>query len=227
MTALLFSEKRVVLFVGGYGSGKTEVAVNYALQSRSTVANLAIVDLDIVNPYFRSRERHELMTAAGIDVIAPDGALSTADLPALPPAIGGVLQNPKRNVVFDVGGDDVGARVLGRYKKMFTATDYDMFFVVNASRPFSQAVEPAVSLMRAIESTSHLKVTGLINNTNLMQFTDIALLRRGEELTSAIGQATGLPLVFSAVASMFLDEASAVLRDPILPLQLYMKRPWE
>lgn len=224
---MLFSEKRIVLFVGGYGSGKTEVAVNYALQARTTVDNLAIVDLDIVNPYFRSRERHDLVTAAGIDVIAPAGALSTADLPALPPEIGGVLQNLGRNAVFDVGGDDVGARVLGRYRKMFSATDYDMFFVVNASRPFSQAVEPAVSLMRAIEGTSHLKVTGLVNNTNLMQFTDTALLRRGEELALAIGEATGLPLVFNAIASEFVAEASAVMRGPILPLQLYMKRPWE
>lgn len=227
LTALLFSEKRIILFVGGYGSGKTEVAVNYTLQSRPTVANLAIVDLDIVNPYFRSRERHELVTAAGIRVVAPEGALSTADLPALPPEIGGVVQDPECYAVFDVGGDDVGARVLGRYSRMFASSDYDMFFVVNASRPFSQAVEPAISLMRSIEKTSRLKVTGLVNNTNLMQFTDFSLLQKGEELALAIGQATNLPLVFNTVAHNLVDEATTVLHAPILPLQLYMKRPWE
>lgn len=224
---MLFSEKRIVLFVGGYGSGKTEVAVNYSLQAKASVDNLAIVDLDIVNPYFRSRERRELVTSAGIRVIAPAGALSTADLPALPPEVGGVLQDTERNVVFDVGGDDVGARVLGRYSKMLAATDYDMFFVVNASRPFSQAVKPAVALVRAIENTSRLHVTGLVNNTNLMQFTDIALLQKGEELALAIGEAAGLPLVFNVVAHHLVNEAAAVLRVPILPLQLYMKRPWE
>ncbi len=227
MTALLFSEKRIILFVGAYGSGKTEVAVNYALQSRPTVENLAIVDLDIVNPYFRSRERQELVTAAGIHVVAPEGALSTADLPALPPEIGGVLQDPSRYAVFDVGGDDVGARVLGRYSKMFTPADYDMFFVVNASRPFTQAMKPAVAVMRAIEQTSRLKVTGLVNNTNLMQFTDVPLLQKGEELALAIGEATNLPLAFNAVAENLVDAATAVMRAPVLPLQLYMKRPWE
>ncbi len=204
---MLFSKKRMVLFVGGYGSGKTEVAVNYALQWRPQVDNLAIVDLDIVNPYFRSRERHELMTAAHIQVVAPD-----------------------RFAVLDVGGDPVGARVLGRYSQMLEPGAYDMLFVVNASRPFSQAVAPAVDLIRAIETASRLKVTGLVNNTNLMQYTDLSLLQRGEELAlaigHAIGHATGLPLIFNAVAHDLAAEA-AVLRGPILPLQLYMKRPWE
>lgn len=224
---MLFSEKRIILFVGGYGSGKTEVAVNYALQWKPTVNNLSIVDLDIVNPYFRSRERHELVTAAGIRVVAPEGALSTADLPALPPEIGGVLQDETRHAVFDIGGDDVGARALGRYSKMFAPATYEMLFVLNANRPFSQAVEPTVALMRAIEKTSRLKVAGLVNNTNLMQYTDIPLLQKGEDLTLAIGEATNLPLVFNAVAHNLVDAATAVLRAPVLPLHLYMKRPWE
>ncbi|NLW17618.1 MAG: ATP-binding protein [Firmicutes bacterium] len=224
---MLFSKKRMVLFVGGYGSGKTEVAVNYALQWRPQVDNLAIVDLDIVNPYFRSRERHELMAAAHIRVVAPAGALATADLPALPPEVGGVLQDPNSFAVLDVGGDPVGARVLGRYSQMLEPGAYDMLFVVNANRPLSQAVAPAVDLIRAIETASRLKVTGLVNNTNLMQYTDLSLLQRGEELALAIGHATGLPLVFNAVAHYLVEEAAAVLRGPILPLQLYMKRPWE
>jgi hypothetical protein len=224
---LLFSEKRIVLFVGGYGSGKTEVAVNYALKSRPIVPNLAIADLDIVNPYFRSRERQELITGAGIRVIAPAGALATADLPALPPEIGGVLQDPSSYAVFDIGGDDVGARVLGRYSKMFNPQEYEMWFVVNASRPFSQAVEPAIALIRSIENTSRLRVTGLVNNTNLMQYTDLALLQTGEQLALAIGEATNLPLVFNAVAHYLVEQAAAIMNAPILPLQLYMKRPWE
>ena len=222
-----FSNKRIVLFVGGYGSGKTEVAVNYALQWSKTTDNLSIVDLDIVNPYFRSREQHQLVTSAGINVVAPYGALATADLPALPPEIGGVLQDSERNAVFDIGSNDVGARVLGRYRKMVPADDYEMYFVLNASRPFSQAVEPAVALLRSIERTARLSVTGLINNTNLMHFTDIPLLQKGEDLALDIGKATSLPLVFNAVEQNLASEAAAFLSAPVLPLQLYMKRPWE
>lgn len=227
LTALLFTEKRIVLFVGGYGSGKTEVAVNYALQSRPHVSSLAIADLDIVNPYFRSRERQQLMKEAGIRVIAPAGGLATADLPALPPEVAGVLQNPDSYAVFDIGGDDVGARVLGRYSKMLHPEEYDMWFVVNASRPFSQAVEPAVTLIRSIENTSRLRVTGLVNNTNLMQYTDLSLLQKGERLAHAIGEAIGVPLILNAVAYDLVEQATVVMSAPILPLSLYMKRPWE
>lgn len=224
---MLFANKHIVLFVGGYGSGKTEVAINYALYWNKTADNLAIADLDIVNPYFRSREQLQLVTNAGIKVIAPAGELATADLPALPPEIAGALQDKNRNTVIDVGGDDVGSRVLGRYSKLIAPDAYEMLFVFNASRPFSQAVEPTVALLRGIEKTARLKITGLVNNTNLMQFSDIPLLQKGEALAEAVAAATNLPLVFNAVAHNLADEAASVLHAPILPLGLYMKRPWE
>lgn len=224
---MLFSDRRIIIFVGGYGSGKTEVAVNYALASRATVPNLSIVDLDVVNPYFRSRERHSLLTEQGIKVIAPEGELATADLPALPPAIGGSIVDASQYVVFDVGGDDVGARALGRYHRQLSQADYEMWVVVNACRPFSQTAELTNDLLHSIERTSRLRATGLVNNTNLMQYTDVPLLRRGEQMLQELSQQTALPVVFSAVVEGLTEPASRVLTTPMLPLRLYMKRPWE
>ncbi len=227
LTELLSPNKRLVFFVGGYGSGKTEVAVNYALHWSHQTTDLSLVDLDIVNPYFRSREQAQLVSRAGIKVIAPAGALATADLPAVPPEIIGVIQDTRRKAVFDIGGDETGARVLGRFHHLIPQHEYEMWFVFNACRPFSRAVEPTVALLHAIEKISRLSVTGLVNNTNLMQFTDLSLLQRGEALAFAVGEAIGVPLVMNTVACTLVDKAAAQLSAPILPLQLFMKRPWE
>lgn len=225
---MLFTDKRIVLFVGGYGSGKTEIAVNYALAGKANdPAPTAVVDLDIVNPYFRSREQADLLASQGVELIAPQGAWRTADLPALPPEIQGSLTNPDCQVILDVGGDDAGATALGRYSRFINQAGYEMWFVINGCRPFSKEVEPTIMLMRKIEQVSRLKVTGLVNNTNLMQHTDVALLQRGAKLVEAIGEKTELPVVFHGVAADLVDAAHGNLAEPILPLQLLMKRPWE
>lgn len=222
-----YSDRRIILFVGGYGSGKTEVAVNFSLFWRRQLPELSIVDLDVVNPYFRSRERQDLFEQQQIKVIAPAGALATADLPALPSEISSAIRDVSRHIVFDVGGDEPGATALGRYSRMLAESTYDMWFVVNACRPFSQAVEPTVGLLRSVERTSRMKVTGLINNTNLMQHTDLPLIERGERLVEGIAEQTGLPVVFNSVVETLSPEAARRLHNPVLPLHLYMKRPWE
>lgn len=227
MKTLLFTKKRIVMFVGGYGSGKTEVAVNYTLRSWHAVPRLSIADLDIVNPYFRSREQISLFAARGIDVIAPAGGLATADLPALPPQIRNVLVESDSYAVFDIGGDDVGARVLGQYRHLVPQDDYEMWFVLNICRPFSQAVQPTVELLRSIEATSRLKVTGLVNNSNLMRYTDLSLLRRGEQAALEVAEVSAVPLVFNSVVEELAAEAGSLLQKPILPMHLHMKRPWE
>ncbi len=224
---MLFSKQRIVMFVGGYGSGKTEVAVNYCLASRPRAESLALVDLDVVNPYFRSREQIATLAEQGVRVIAPAGALASADLPALPAGISGAILDDDGQLVFDVGGDDVGARALGRYQHYLQQAGYDLWLVVNGSRPFTETPELALSMLRSIEATSRLSVTGLINNTHLMQYTDLAVVQRGEELVSQLSQMTGLPVVFNAVVERLVPSAEGLLRHPVLPLQLHMKRPWE
>lgn len=224
---MLFSDRRLVIFVGGYGSGKTEVAVNYTIASRALVPNLGIVDLDVVNPYFRSRERVAELTRQGVQVIAPAGEWATADLPALPPEIGGGILDRERYLVMDVGGDDVGARALGRYQRELQQAEYDMWVVVNACRPFSQTAELSLSMLQSIEHTSRLRVTGLVNNTNLMQYTDLALIERGEQMVRKLSAMTSLPVICTAVVQDLAEAAKETLHSPVLPLHLYMKRPWE
>ena len=198
---MLFTEKRVVLLVGGYGSGKTEIAVNYALRSKQERARMFVVDLDIVNPYFRSREQEQLMRQAGVEVVQPAAPFFTADLPAIPPQVKGVLQDENCQVVVDMGGDYVGARVLGSYGQAILAESYEMWYVCNAYRPFLQQAAGNIALLRAIEAASRLQVTGLINNTHLMQFTDLEIVQRGEAVGVSSRQNAGVAFVFNAIAS--------------------------
>lgn len=165
-------DKRIVLIVGHYGSGKTEFAVNYAIRLSEKNKKAAIIDLDIVNPYFRSREKKEFIERKGIRLISNSFEYDiTADLPSVSASIYAPLQDKDCHVVFDVGGDNVGARVLARYKKYLMENEYDMFCVINANRPETNTLEGALYHISAIEQETGVKITGIINNTHLLRET--------------------------------------------------------
>lgn len=160
--------KRVTLFCGHYGSGKTNIAVNYAFHLREFGKPVAIADLDVVNPYFRTKDSEEELRAAGIDVISLHFANSNVDLPALPPEAYSLVQNRGRYAVIDVGGDDRGALALARYVPWIVEeNNYDMLYVVNFYRPLTQSVTEALEVMREIEAAAGLPFTGIVNNSNL------------------------------------------------------------
>ena len=228
-TANPFPE-RIIIFAGAYGSGKTEVAVNYALKLAGDPANqpLSIIDLDIVNPYFRSREAREEMETYGINVVMPLGEHCHADLPIIVPRIKATLEEDDGKVILDVGGDDLGARVLSSMVDVFEERDYQFLLVLNANRPFTSDVAGAQKMIRAIEGSSRLKFTGIISNTLLIDETTPDTIRQGIELSQQVSEAAGLPLVFASameevVAQM--DEASAGV--PLFSLGRRMLKPWE
>lgn len=223
----MFNEKRIRIITGHYGSGKTEFAVNYTFGLAGTGKKTSIVDLDIVNPYFRSREIEPHFVKKGIRVIASSIKGISGDMPALSPEIFSVLQDTSYEVVLDVGGDMVGARALARYHEYFDREAYDMLFVLNANRHQTNTVDGAVSYLRSIEESSKQKVTALVNNTHLCRNTTIEEIMKGQKLCEDVSKVLGLPIKYVVVEKKFVDILPKGLQGEIFPLDIYMKKPWE
>jgi len=223
----MFDDRRVRIITGHYGSGKTEFAVNYAFALAKAGKKTAIVDLDIVNPYFRSREREPHLVEKGIRVISSSVKGISGDLPALSPEIYSVLQDTSYEVVLDVGGDKVGARALGRYHEYFDKEPYDMFFVLNANRHQTSTVDGAISYLRSIEDGSMQKVTALVNNTHLCGNTTVEDVMKGQKLCEDVSKILGLPIKYVVVEKKFVDVLPKGLSGDVLPINIYMKKPWE
>ena len=219
-------EHRLNIVVGNFGSGKTEVAVNLALDLARDRA-VTMVDLDIVNPYFRCREAREEMESRGIEVIFPKGEFHAADLPIILPEVRGVIGGDGGYVIFDVGGDDLGARVLSSLADLMERRPYDMFQVINTKRPFTEDVEGCLKMRDEIEAASRLKITGLVANTHLMEETDAAIVLAGIETARAVAERAGIPLVFAAADRSLLPELEGRTGDcPVLPVERRMTPPW-
>lgn len=212
--------KRITLFMGHYGSGKTNIAINYAHRIRECGKAVVIADLDIVNPYFRMKDSQEEMLREGIDVIALPFANSSVDLPALPSAAYSLVQNTARYAVLDIGGDDRGALALGRFTPyILEENDYDVFFVANFYRPLTQTAEDAMEVMHEIERASGLPFTGIINNSNLGAETTAETVLRTTERCRKLSELSGLPVVFTTVQESLAAELSGLIPD-LFPLKL-------
>lgn len=192
-----FAVKRVSLFCGHYGSGKTNIAVNYALGLKSLGLSVAIGDMDVVNPYFRTKDSEAELKNAGIDVISLPFANSNVDLPSLPGEMYGLVQQKNRHAVFDVGGDDRGAFALGRYSPyILEENDYNMFFVANFYRPLTKTADEAFEIMKEIELACKIPFTAIINNSNLGVETRAEDVEKTIETTKELSKMSGLPFAF-------------------------------
>ncbi|MBR6348171.1 MAG: hypothetical protein IKR80_04385 [Spirochaetales bacterium] len=212
--------KRVTLLCGHYGSGKTNIAVNYALSLRAQGLPVALADLDIVNPYFRSKDSTPVLEKAGVKVIALQFANSSVDLPALPSEAYSLVQDRSRYAVLDIGGDDRGAYALGRFVPyILEENDYEMLYVVNFFRPLTVTVAEAVEVMREIEGACGLRFTGIVNNSNLGAETTTDLVKSTFGKAQELCRITGIPL-FAVTAE------ESVAQDGMVPLKL-QKRPFE
>ena len=194
------ARKRVTLFCGHYGSGKTNVAVNYALSLRRQGLPVTLADLDVVNPYFRSRDSEETLRAAGVEVLALPFANSNVDLPALPSEVYGLVQRRDTYAVLDIGGDDRGALALGRFAPYILAeNDFEMLCVVNFYRPLTRTPEEALSALREIAAATSIPFTGIVNDSNVGRETAADDVRATFPLAAALSRLSGLPLRFTAV----------------------------
>lgn len=199
--------KRINLFAGHYGSGKTNIAVSYALKLKAQGKPVVIADLDIVNPYFRTKDSIDELREAGIEFIASEYAGSNVDFPAIPGAVYSLFDRQDRYAVLDIGGDDRGALALGRYRdKIIEENDYDMFFVVNMYRPLTKTPELAVQVKEEIETACGMKFTKLINNSNLGSLTTSQDVIDSFDYAEAICRLTGLEPAYLTLTDNVLSE---------------------
>lgn len=217
---------RIIVLVGNYGSGKTEISLNLALKLASRGEKVTLVDLDIVNPYFRSSEKEEMLVEQGIRVYAPSFARSTVDVPTLPAEIQAVFADKSRRVIFDVGGDDTGAAALGRYKPYFEQDDVEVLFVVNAFRPLSGDVDAVCDLMLRVAGRSRLNPTGLINNANTSWETEESDLLRGEGLLSQVSKRMGIPVKYLCAKEDIMERLPENLTGERITIQILMRPEW-
>jgi hypothetical protein len=217
------TQNRLHIITGHYGSGKTEFAVNLALAFAREGRRPILADLDIVNPYFCSRERKTALEDRGVRVVLSSGG--NADLPAVNPAVNALLE-PGVCGVMDVGGDPAGARVLGRFAGRIKEIDHELLCVLNFNRPETAAPEQAVRYLRAIEQSARLAVTGLVNNTHLLGDTAAEDIQRGAELADEVARLTGIPVRYHAGGRKLIGEIR-IRSGELFPMDIYMKKPWE
>ncbi len=217
---------RVTIIVGHFGSGKTEIALNLAVDLAHRGEQVALVDLDVVKPYFRSRSARAFMAELGVRVVAPQGETSHADLPIIVPEIRTLLRDGRARVLMDVGGDDTGARVVGSLADVVPHAETEHLLVLNFRRPFTDTVEAAVAMAREIEAAARLPVTGLLSNTHLMEETTPAIVQEGYRLAERVGRALGVPVVGVVVDEWVRAQWQGSLDCPLVVLRRYLAPPF-
>ena len=218
----------IVIIVGNYGSGKTEIAINLAVHRKRAGLDVRVADLDLVNPYFRTREARRALAECGIEVVLPAEQYLRADLPVLNPAVAGMIREPADLTLLDAGGDDVGATVLAALADAFKDKTVQMLQVINPLRPVTGAVEGCLRIRREIEKAAQMTITGLIGNANLLDETSTEDIYSGYEFVKLLSDVSGLPLEFITLAK----ELSAQIdfqrfSCPVLPIARQLVPPWK
>ena len=212
--------KRITLVAGHYGSGKTNIALNYARMLKRAGSPVTVADLDIVNPYFRTKDSAADLQAEGIDLVVSDFANSNVDFPALPKEIYALVADRETKIVMDIGGDDRGALALGRYVPDIKAEgDYEMLAVVNAARPLTRTPQEAVEVLREIEAACRLPFTGIVNNTNVGAETTVETVLGPIPYADEIAALMGVPVRFTCAIGAIAAELKGKVEN-LLPLEI-------
>jgi hypothetical protein len=214
--------KRFTMICGHYGCGKTNLSLNLAIGRAAAGREVTLVDLDLVNPYFRSSDYTPLLRERGVRMIAPAYAGTTMDVPALLPEINSIFERAG-DVIVDAGGDDAGVTALGSFSAKISALDYDLLYVVNCYRPLSANPAAAIELLREIEAACRLTATGVINNSHLMGETDADTIRRSLPYAAEIADTLGLPLRFTTAPAPLAESLDI---PDLYPVTIYVRTPW-
>lgn len=231
----LTAMKDVKVLIGNYGSGKSELALNFAMQAAARGDRTELIDLDMVNTYFRLTERGKLVEQKEIRLISPNFACSGIETLSLPAEVASAFALDWDSVIFDVGGDDVGATALGRYHRDFAALPegaLEVLNVVNIRRPLASTLEKVLHLQEGMQTHARLRITGMINNTNLSTMTSAADLWDGYELLREVADRTGIPVAYTTGKKEFLEAFLAKSPDPAyvgtpVAIDMYMHRDWD
>ena len=218
--------KRVTLLAGHYGSGKTNIAVNMAMMQKKAGYHVALADLDIVNPYYRSKDSEDDLKAMGIELICSPFANSNVDVPALPQELYRIVDETATNMVVDIGGDDRGAYALGRFtQRLKDENDYEMILVINKYRPLTVDEKDAIEIMHEIEEAGHLKFTAIVNNSNLGKETTAQDVLDSVPYAETMAKETGLPLLLTTVREDLLPELEGKI-EHLMGMTLQQSRIW-
>lgn len=220
-----FDFGKFIIICGHYGCGKTNFALNLAAERAAAGEKVTLVDMDIVNPYFRSSDYPEFLKKTGIELVAPTFAHTNLDLPALPAKMYAVFES-KDTVIIDVGGDDDGSTALGRFHKQLSEIDYRMLYVVNRYRDVDGSPETAVRLLREIETTARIKATDVISNAHLCSETEPENIIEGEKYARRAAEIAGLPLSAVTAERKFIPELEGKIND-LYPIDIIVRKPWE
>jgi hypothetical protein len=218
----------IVVIVGNYGSGKTEVSINLAVYRKRAGIEVRIADLDLVNPYFRTREAKAPLANLGIDVVLPPEQYLQADLPILSPLVAGMIRQPSELTLLDVGGDDVGATVLATLEDAFKDKSLSVLQVVNPLRPFTETIEGCLKIRAEIEQASRLSINGLVGNANLIDETTPDHIYNGYDFVKTLSEQSGLPLEFITFARELLPLIDVRrFSCPVLTIERQLVPPWQ
>ena len=217
---------RITLICGHYGSGKTNLALNMALEASKNGEKITLVDLDIVNPYFRTVDYTEYLKTQGVNVIAQNLEGTTVDAPALTARMFSIFEESMGRVIVDVGGDDVGATALGRFSHRFEESGYDMLYVINKNRRFISSPSDAVALLREIESACRLRATAIVNNTHLGPQTEAQDIIESMPYARQVSELSGLPLVMTTAPKAVCGEIGETVEN-LYPVDVVVRLPWD
>lgn len=219
--------KRVTIFAGHYGSGKTNISVNYALKLADEGKSVCIADLDIVNPYFRSKDTKEMFESRGVRFISSEYANSNVDTPALPADAYSIVADKTRYAVVDVGGDDRGALALGRYVPgIVEENSYEMLFVINKFRPLTSDANSTIEVMNEIEQACKVKFTGIVNNSNVGYETTAQDVLDSVDYANQVSDIAGIPVKYTTVSNTIYNELKDKIKN-LMPLELYVQQSWQ
>jgi hypothetical protein len=219
---------RISIFSGRFGTGKTEVSINYALALTELEESVTLTDMDVVTPYFRSRDMTERLEPKGVKVVAPSDFTRDIHLPAVSARIWGTLQSRNGFTVMDVGGDSQGARAIGQFKQVIERSSYTMYLVVNPYRPFNATLERIAQTVKDIEENTRLKTGALVSNPNLIADTTLQTVQEGHHLVEQAGEELGLTIAFLCMEQrLMIEGVEDLFNQPILPLTRHFRPPWE
>jgi hypothetical protein len=218
--------KRIIIVCGHYGSGKTEFSVNLALKLAKDGFKTALVDMDVVNVAFRSRELKKFLIQAGVDVISTTFNSDATDLPAISAKVKSPLEDKSYHGIYDLGGNPAGTRSFVQFANLVDTNDYDLLFVLNANRPETRSCEKALTFYREIESTLGLKITKIVNNTHLISESTVKDIEKGNKVSLELSEIVGTPLKYVAGTREILDQAYIPLGAERFEMDLLMRKRW-